>query len=967
MSRDEGASINQSKLSNQIIKQTKLSDEGLLNKELFKNIEILDNENNQLKAALTELQEDLKEKDNSIEESHKIITKLKDEYSKIIKEYQNLERINNELNKENEINKKTADAARKSNEIITKLKEKNEELTDETNRLRKDNALMKSKLITNNNITSKKEQDIKDKELIINDLKERGDNWVNMIKEREQLINEQSSKIKELSEIINRKDEQLKLMVNFSKEINKENKSNVQELTKQAVKTIKVFYNTLNNSPHTNFDSGTKIEFKNEPINLDKFEEIIKKRKISFSLEDGLNGMMYIPPGVKSISKEFLMDMNFKTELIKGELFSGLMREMHFVNFLEQIFDKLNINDAESIKNICKKVIELKTYFDNLLKENDYIKKINHILRQNLMQNNLYIQKLKENVDANLKKLKEKYMTLTMNIESKVKNVKNNNMILKEKSKKDNIKLKADITNLKNEIVKLKKDNLHLKNIIENQKENEKLIKSFENEMGNKNQKDWNNDNQIENVNDFYYFGIKNNYNNNGFNDNNINNNNNNLDNNYNNNDFNDNNINKNNLDNNLNNNNDNQNILENNNNNYNPDNFENNLNKNNINQNNLNNNYNNNIIPNNLDNNLNNINPNIVNNNYEYNPNNNNNNNYPNNNFGNNNIIPYNNSNINNINTNIPTIPKNNITYETNNIDNNINNNIKNLDNINHNNGNNTEREMINNDLLNSYNLKLQEILQEKAKEKEINNSKIQELENLLNDEQSKNSKLVKEINSLKSYSEELKQNINLLKQNQIINQNKINKKNIFTPQLFIKLFFKINHKIFSSSEYKKYTKIYNLKDIYSVYDTFKKTCDILKRQVYETHFEIDTTNTNTDMDENFFNNSRRAYINSSYRIVNERILKLKKFEFDIINLNEFLKNYLVSQEIILQMIFNNNSNIIQFDIIEKLFKLLEECLNFKIDEMSDNVIFHRKLIIKFLKSQKNCLGLSLEYLSSS
>ena len=86
---------------------------------------------------------------------------------------------------------------------------------------------MKSKIISNNNITSKKDQDIKDKDLIINDLKEGEDNWVNMIKEREQLINEQSSKIKELSEKINRKDEQLKLMVNFSKEINKENKSNV--------------------------------------------------------------------------------------------------------------------------------------------------------------------------------------------------------------------------------------------------------------------------------------------------------------------------------------------------------------------------------------------------------------------------------------------------------------------------------------------------------------------------------------------------------------------------------------------------------------------------------------------------------------------------------------------------------------------------------------------------------------------
>ena len=164
MSKEEGTSINQSKLSNQIIKQPKLSDEGLLNKELFRNIEILDNENNQLKAALTELQEDLKEKDNSLEESHKIITKLKDQYSKIIKEYQNLERLNNELNKENEINKKAVESSRKSNDLINKLKEKNEELSDEANRLRKDNALMKYKLIANNNISTKKEQDITDKE-----------------------------------------------------------------------------------------------------------------------------------------------------------------------------------------------------------------------------------------------------------------------------------------------------------------------------------------------------------------------------------------------------------------------------------------------------------------------------------------------------------------------------------------------------------------------------------------------------------------------------------------------------------------------------------------------------------------------------------------------------------------------------------------------------------------------------------
>ena len=929
MSKDEPNSLNQSKNSNQIIKQPKHTDEGLLNKELFRNIEILDNENNQLKAALTELQEDLKEKDNSIEESHKIITKLKDEYSKIIKEYQNLERINKELNKENDINKKAVEAARKNNELINKLKEKNEELNDEANRLRKDNALMKSKIINNNNISSKKEQDIKDKELIINDLKERSDNWVNLIKEREQLINEQSSKIKELSEIIDRKDEQLKLMVNFSKEINKENKSNVQELTKQAVKTIKVFYNTLNNSPHNNFDSGYKIEFKNEPVNMEKYDELLKRKKISFFLEDGLNGMMYIPPGVKSISKEFLMDMNFKTELIKSELFTGLIREMHFVKFLEQVFDKLNINDAESIKNICKKVIALKLNLENLMKENDYIKKINHLLKQNLMEYNLYIQKLKENMDKNLQKLKEKYLTLTMNIENKIKNVKNNNMILKEKARKDTQKLKNDITGLKTEIVKLKKYNFNLKKKLDNQKNNEKLIKSFEKELENsKNKSSWNNSSQIDHTNNFNYIGLNNNY---------INNDTNRLNNNQNN--INDN------LNNNLNNNVD-PNRLNNN--------FNNDLNKdiignnyNNISPNNIDENLNNNDDVNKLDNNLNN-NINYLKNNY----------NYPN---------KYDTITSNN---NIINLQNNNITPNDKNI--NLNNVITNKENINlySNNGNvserNNEREMINNDLLKNYNLKLQEVLNEKAKEKEININKIQELQNLLNDEQSKNTKLSNEINSLKSYSEELKKNISLLKQDKN-NQIQKDKKKIFTPQLFIKLFFKINHKIFSSSEYKKYSKIYNLKDIYSVLDMFKKTCEILKRQVYETHFEIDTTNTNTDMDENLYNNSRRAFINSSYRAVNERILKLKKFEFDIINMNEFLKNYLVSQEVLIQMIFSNNNNVIQFDIIEKLFKLLEECLNFKIDEMSDNVIFHRKLIIKFLKSQKNCLGLSLEYLSSA
>ena len=860
MSKEEGNSSNNSQLINQIIKQPKYQEDGLLNKELFHNIEILDNENNQLKVILTELREDLKEKDNSIEESHKIINKLKNEYSKIIKDYQNLEKINSELAKENEMNKNILENSNKTNELINNLKGKNEELIEEINKLKKDNALMKTKILSNNNLVTKKDQDIKEKELLVSDLKEKGENLLISIKEREKLINEQSSKIRELSEILDRKDEQLKVMVNFSKEINKENKSNVQELTKQAVKTIKVFYNTMNNKGFNNLDSGNRIEIKEEAPSLEIFEEIIRQGRASFSLEDGLNGMMYIPSQTKSISKEFLIDMNFKTELLKGELFTGIIREMNFLNFLGQIFDKLNINDMQTIKNICQKVLLLKINYDNLIKQNIHLKKENQILKQNIKQYDLYIQKLKDNVNNNLIKLKERYLTLSKNIDSKVKTVKNNNIILKEKGRKDVQKLKTEIGILKNEIIKLKKENANLKKEIDL-----RIDENNNNEINNINNIDGKIKKnviifEIENTNNFSYFGEKNKDNNRNIN-------------------------------------------------------------------NNLNNNQNLNI-------------------NYGSNINRNLNEDFNSDNFIRDNISKNFQNSIHNNNNNYKNLDNNNNYQENLNIIQNENNNI-----------------ISNNNIDENY-IQLQEMIKENERYKELNSHKIEELQNLLSQEKIKNTELINELNSLKLYSDELNKNITLLRQN----QSKMSKKNIFTPKLFLKLFYKINHKIFSSSEYKKYLQIYNLKDIYSIYETFKKICDSLKRKIYETHFEINTTNTNTELDEyvcNSNNNTRKALMNSSYRAVNERILKLKKFEFDMTIINEFVKNYMVSQECVIQIIFNDNNNVIQFEIIEKLYKLLEDGLNFKIDEMNDSVIFHRKMLIKFFKNQKNCLGLSLEYIS--
>ena len=886
----DNLSLNQSAQNSQFIRQAKLNS-GAVNNELLKNIEILDSENTQLKAALGELQEDLRDKENSIEESHKIITKLKDEYSKLIKEYQNLEQINNDLISENELNKKSAEGFKRANETISKLQKQTNDLINENNALKKENNAMKNKLISNNSSSNKKEQDLKDKELIITDLKEKADNWVLMIKDRENLINEQSKKIKELNEIILRKDDQLKLMVNFSKEINKENKSNVAELTKQAVKTIKVFYNTLNNSGKNNIDSGYRVEFKNTATTFENFEPTLKNKKTCFLLEDATQGMMYIPNDLKSISKEFLMDMNFKTELIKSELYSSLIRETQFVIFLDEIFSKLNIKDTENIKNISKKVIELTSNFGNILKENNKLKSENRILLQNQKNSDLFLKKFKENVSNNMNKLKEKYSYLTNNIDNKVQNIKNNNIIVKEKARKDGEKLKAENLVLKQDNQKLREDIDELRRLFETQKDNDKIYKSLEkneplyksNNFEETNKRmPWNT--MIQNIPEISFNYIHSNNTINRFP--------------------------RTDLD---------MNLI----NTINKDNDKNDIdigrykerktqkyNRNNDNDNNQN--YNKKYHKkkkeiNNLKNEIDRVKDEINN-------------------------IMLNSDNPNfNISDNYLSIPE-----KENNTD--LNNNINDIK-------------------MKTYTIQNSDI--NNHSNYSGLNKKVSDLQKMLSIEKNKNSKLEKENISLKQYINNLIDDIEKLKMNK--KRNIINN-NVFTPKFFIKMFYNINPKVFSSSELKKYYKIYNTQDIETIFEIFSKTCQCLKRQIYETNFEVETAN--TDMEDNYMN-MKNVVIDSSYRLVNERIMKLKKLEFDFINLSEFVKNYLVSQEIMVKIIFNSDNNIIQFEPIERLFNLFEDCLNFKIDEMNDNVIFQRKLLIKILKNQKNCLGLSLESLT--
>ena len=858
----EDNSNNQSTSMARMLRQTKLDYEGI-NNALLKNIEILDNENTQLKSALSELQTDLKEKENSIEESHKIITKLKEEYSKVIKEYQNVEILKNELLNENELNKKAIDNFSKSNVYIDKLQKKNEKFQNEIIQLRKENNSLRNNLISKGDETNKKEKDIKERELIINDLKERSDNWITMIKERENLINEQNKKIKELNDIISQKNEQLKVMVNFSKEINKENKTNINELTKQAVKTIKLFYNSFNNSNKEQIDNNYRISFKNSNVSFSDFENIFKNKKANFSLEDALNNIMYIPTDLKSISKEFLIDMNFKTELIKSELYSSLIREGNFISFLENVFSKLNLKDTQNLKNLCSKVIMLKTNYDMLEKENIDLKKQIFILLENKKQFDLYAQKLKDDMKIKFEKIKDKFNYIEKGMDGKSKIEKENNKMMKDKYKKETDKLKAEMIVLKSENNKLEKNNEDLKRTIEQLKENENFYKSIENPKINLNP--------------------------------------------------------------------------------YNTYNF---------------NNWKNTLIPSRT------INFNLISNNHSFPNKYNNNINY----YNNYNTIQPNpiNESFNESNYKQKKKEIKSLKEEIGKIKNEMNNLMQNPNNLKYNNleNNNSERNnyslrktpqkfYANNSNQNSYiynNNPEMDIPPDTNTSINIMIEKeISTLKNLLNQEKEKNLLIQKELHNLKNYCDELEAK----------NFNKINSD--FTPNLFVKMFFNINVKLFSSSELKKYYSLYNSNSINGIIEIFIKTCEKIKKQIHESKFDIDSSY--TDVDENLFN-SRSLNLNNSYKIVNERIIKLKKFEFDFINLTEFLKNYLVSQEKIIKLIFSNNK-IIEFQPIEDLYKILEDCLNFKIDEMNDDIIFMRKVLLKFLKNQKNCLGLSLEYVS--
>ena len=835
MLKDEISVTNQSIISNQI-KQT-IENQSQVNQDLLKKIELLDEDNCQLREGLKELQNDLKERDISIDESEKMITKLKDEYSKLIKNYQELNTKYSELVDENKRNQKMLDKAKKTEESLKVLGKQNLKLTNEINKLHKENSEIKCKVNCSESLVSKNEKDKLNKDNLIKELNEKNESLINMIKEREILIEEQSKKIKEINEDLQNKEEQLKILFHYSKEINNESKMNFKEFTIQLMNTMKSYQTRSKNNLKSNSVDTYTIKFKNTKTTFEDFEPILKNNKTCFALEDAVNSNIYIPKDLETISKEFLMDMNFKTELIKSELYSSLIRENSFYNYIQKIVKLIIPSNKSNYIEINKYLIEIKKKYLKILKENNKLKKINQLLLNINNKNHLSIKQLQEKIKYNNEKIKEKIVYYEQNINNNISKNINKREIFSSNDKNNaySMKYKNYSSNRYNN--RTLNRNIPIPNIPNTPNVLNKKISFTRESDNNSNTKSIEFNNRRNNI----CFNVVNA------------------------------------------------------------------VSQNNDIKNKKNNSFG---LDSSVDNNISSA------------------------------LEAYNKKNDKKY-YNTPSVltdRKDNRDYKDNIIKlrkemhNIINKNIS-LGSDSKNKVNNTEcnteknkdfikiqKNAVKKNIFVKYNPPLKNSNRNFTTIRQFEAKSIQNNTSFINTKYSKifSSKLNSDRNN-----------------------------NTFTYDFFIKLFFNINNKIFEKTDLQKYQQKYNLSDtsdINNVFTLFKQNCDLLKKKITESDFKLN----GNGIDKN------------NYNLYNVQSNEIKKLEFDATIFTEFIKNYLVSQEITVKIMFNKKNY--QFEPIEKLFNLLEECLCYKTENMNENIFFYRKLFIKLFKSQINCLFLSFE-----
>jgi len=165
-----------------------------------------------------------------------------------------------------------------------------------------------------------------------------------------------------------------------------------------------------------------------EQFDIKILENNIFNKKIAFKLQDALKDILYIPSNANmSISKEYLIDMNFKTELVKTECFANYIREFNSL----QIFNHFsNVIDSYTIKDIVDKVHMLLNDYERIKFELKKYSNENNVLKKRIIDLYLYIIKIKDQFYKANNSFKYKINDLMTLYEIKINQIKKMNLNL---------------------------------------------------------------------------------------------------------------------------------------------------------------------------------------------------------------------------------------------------------------------------------------------------------------------------------------------------------------------------------------------------------------------------------------------------------------------------------------------------------------------------------------------------------
>ena len=422
----ENTKKNLFELSKNFIEQSNVNDRKIYNKSILNDFRNENPKNNNLSSKEMKLLL----MNNNIEnitkgiEYKQLIDKIKylsNNINKLQKQNKELSNINNDIKKE--LINNNLILSKKNNQLNLIQKEKSQYIS-QINVLKKDNEALMELIQEKNNKELNKEEKL-------------NSNNLNLIKQKEKIINDLNKKINELVNKISEKDDETNILNNKIKELNDSLKLYTKKI-KENEKIINQLQLENKNAINNNIIKQQDIKISN------KYTDLI------FEKSEEITFIPYYKKSNCSLNIEQAISLSFSFKKIKKE--------------------KINVNNEE-IEKFKNKISELSSIIESKENEIKKYKNENSILK-NFTKNKKRHEKEEEDEedDENNKQI----------LEQEIKKLKKENQNILEERNNLEINFKKLISDNKNLVLELDTKNIEIKKLENNVKELEDQIKEIQ-------------------------------------------------------------------------------------------------------------------------------------------------------------------------------------------------------------------------------------------------------------------------------------------------------------------------------------------------------------------------------------------------------------------------------------------------------------------------------------------------------